>query len=217
MKVLTLVLALLTPSLAAAQIAGVPVDALTPDGMHRVDVNLPFHAGVQLFYAPEGQARATLRVDVEVGSDAADAADAAAWFVRTSAGALPRLDGVGDHARGASDLVAFVRDNVFVVVRPLTQGPDGVSIAHRLDDVIQRAPRGSTASAPVALPALTTGSNALQLPGWVLASNVEARGAASARRTRGGWVVSLGESAPYGLTVQTCDAMLRRRVTTLER
>lgn len=200
----------LAPALASAQLAGVPADALTPAGMHRVEVEVPEHAhhGVRLYFAPEDQARATLRVSVLVAPTARDAAAALDAFEATVAGELASLPGVGDRALGGASLVAFARDNVFVVVQRLDAQTDCRPLAAALDGAVRAAPRGPSAS-PARLGAPAPGET-LQLPPGVLAAHVLATGAAAARRTAAGWAVVARGDGAWTVTVLAADAMLRR-------
>lgn len=203
----------LAPALAAAQIPGVPVDSLTPPQMERVEVDVPEYDGhgVRLWFAPTGAPRATLRVDVLVASSGREAADAAAWLEQTVAGELAPLPGLGDDARGDASIVAFVRDNVFVVVQRVGEAGDARVSAAGLDAAIQAAPRRSAPRAPpIAVPALAEGTTLLQLPAAILAAHVVATGSASARRTRAGWVLVRRGAAPWTVTVVATDALLRR-------
>jgi len=203
----------LLPAIASAQIAGVPVDSLTPDGLARVDVSVPEHArhGVRLTYAAE-QGAPALRLDVLVASDARAAADAAAWFEQTVAGDLPALARLGDDARGDAGLVAFVRDNVFVVVRSIDgRGGDCRARAAAIDAALRSAPRGRPVSdARVRVGDLGPGLTPLQLPDSVLAAHVVASGSAAARRTRDGWSVRRRGDGAWTVRVLAVDRMLRR-------
>jgi len=204
----------LAPAAAAAQIAGVPVDALTPDGLERIDVAVPERAshGVRLTYAAAGQATPALRIDVLVAADARAAADAAAWFEQTVAGELPALAGLGDDARGDGGLVALLRDNVFVVVRSIDgRGGDCRARAAAIDATLRAAPRGpATSRARVSVPALAPGLTAVQLPDAVLAAHVAASGSAAARRTRAGWAVLRRGDGAWSVRVLAADRLLRR-------
>lgn len=214
MRLTLALLVWLAPAVAAAQIAGVPVDALTPDGLERVDVSVSELAnhGVRLTYAPAGQRAASLRIDVLVAPDARTAADAAAWFEQTVAGDLPPLTGLGDDARGDAGLIALRRDNVFVVVRSIDgRGGDCRAHAAAIDAALRAAPRGRPAAdATLAIPALEPGLTPLQMPDAVLAAHVHASGSAAARRTRTGWSVLRRGDGPWSVRVVAADRLLRR-------
>lgn len=212
---LALALAWLAPALASAQLAGVPIDALTPEGMERVDVSVPEHEGhgVRLDFAPEGEGepRATLRVDVLVAPSARAAIEAADWHERTITGELAAIPGLGDRARGGPSIVVLVRDNVFVVVRRIAPQVDCVPHAIAIDAALEAAPRGAPRSAlRLAIPPLAEGLTPLQLPAGVAGAHVLATGSASARRTRAGWAVVRRGAGPWSVTVHACDALLRR-------
>lgn len=212
-RLIVLLVVLASPALAYAQRAGVPVDSVTPAGLERIDVNVPEHEqnGVQLFFAPHGQARAEVRIDVLVASTHLEATARMRFFEQTVAGELPFVGGIGDEARGGASLAALVRDNVFVVIHRIGGVRDALAIARSLDAVILSAPRGGVDS-PVRLsiPQLGEGVQPLQLPEGVLEAHVVAGGSASARRTSRGWVLVRNGAEPATVSVVACDRMLRR-------
>lgn len=210
----TALVAWLAPAFASAQLAGVAADALTPEGMERVEVNLPeeAHHGVHLYYAATGQSRPTLRIEVYVAVDARDAAEVAERFVETTAGELPSLVGVADGARGDAGLVIFRHQNLFVAVRELSHGAhDCVALSRAIDLRLAGAARGSSRSAlRLSAPELSEGLNAIQLPADALAAHVTASGSAYARRTRSGWVVERRGEGPWSVAIIATDGQLRR-------
>ena len=213
MRLIALFVVLASPALASAQRGGVPVDSVTPAGLERIEVNVPEREqnGVQLFFAPHGQTRAEVRIDVLVAPSHREATEAMRFFEETAAGELPNVTGLGDEARGDAGIVALVRDNVFVVVRRIGGGHDALAIARVLDLVIEAVPRSAPGS-PVrlAIPELVQGVQLLQLPEGVLEAHVVAGGSASARRTGRGWVLTRHGSEPFTVSVVACDRMLRR-------
>ena len=207
MRALSLAVMLL-PLAAHAQRAGVDVETLSP-GAAIVDVSVSDHGLASIYFAPpHAHQAATLRVDVRVASDANGARTAAAWFRETTSGALPELAGIGEHGAGDPGLIAFVRENVFVVVRAIQDGADVRALAQSIDAAIQRAPARLSASAPVHVrtPARVGELVPVSLPQDVIGAYVVASGAGYARQTPRGWSI-----------VRTREGAIRARIATVDR
>ncbi len=206
------VLSLLSCAPALAQAPGALVAAVTPPGMHLVDVDVPDvdRVPVRLRFAPAPQARAELLVDVLVSDDAPSAAEAAAWFRETVSGELPELGGIGDAAAGDAGLVAFVRGEVFVIVRRVAGGHDAVAIARAIDRSLRerRASPPSAVRLDVASPQV--GETRPIRAGDALAMHVTASGPGEARRTRQGWTLTRTAPGAIELHVVVIDRALRR-------
>lgn len=200
---LTLTLAaLLVPAACASAQPPRPLsEAVAPAGMDRVEVRVPDdpRIPVRLLYAPRGQTRAQVWVDVLVADSADDAAARAEWLARTSssAGLAPVAD-VGDRAWGDGGMVVFVRGETVAAVRVLSDAHDALAIARRVDGALTAA-RGAAAPAPRARlegnPGADTPARVL-FEGDVVGAHVVASGDAYARRSHDGWVVvRTGEGA----------------------
>jgi hypothetical protein len=197
--------------------AGVPVDALTPDGMERLAVRAPSRPGlpVRLTYAGEGAAEPELLVDVVVAADARGAHAALLRFSRGVARELDALPGVGDEAYATPGLVAFARDNVMIAVRRVAGTRDPHAIAVEAEAVVAAAPLGTPDAAPVTarMPSsLRVGrAEALSLPDAVLAATVRAVGPAAVRRDAAGWRITRTGPGDVGVEVVAVDELLRVR------
>lgn len=204
---------------ALAQVRGVPVEALTPAGMHLVDVDVPEvdRVPVRLRFAPAPQGRAEVLVDVLLEDDAPSAGAAAAWFRETVSGELPAIAGIGDAAVGDAGLVAFVRDDVLVVVRRIAGAHDVSSIARSIARAIDPARSAGGPHLAVAPRDPQVGETIPIHVAGALALHVTADGPAQARRTRSGWVLSRSGAGPITLRVVIVDRLVRRseRVVTL--
>ena len=209
-------LAVTWSSTAAAEVrAGVPVEVLTPPGTQLVDVQLSAVADqpVRLAYAPRDGEGSRVYLDVYVAPDEAGAHAALERERESVAGIFEARSGLGDYAYGGGDLIAFCRDNVFMVIRS-ARGHDMLSWAHALDEVIQRSAVGSPrASATLTrMPDVSPGQASVhhEFPNQVLGSMVLAHGASMARRTERGWRLSapVGEAAAF--EVRLVDRRLRQ-------
>lgn len=208
------VLSLLSCAPALAQAPGALVAAVTPPGMHLVDVDVPDvdRVPVRLRFAPAPQARAEVLVDVLVGDDAPSAAEAAAWFRETVSGELPELGGIGDAAVGDAGLVAFVRGEVFVIVRRVAGGQDPVAIARAIDRSLRERRASPPSGVTVDVPAVPVGETRPIARGDALAMHVTASGPGEARRTRQGWTLTRTAQGAIELHVVVVDRALRRHV-----
>ena len=206
----------LATGIASAQTrAGVRPEALAPPGLRLTEVVAPdtLDGPVRLSFAPAAQQAVEVRMEVWVARDAAHALRRLDWLRETVAGDLPALSGPGDRAFGDARLLAFVRDNLVVVVRVAAGAHDALDLARRADAAVQRAPRGAPDAAPVdlLLPAAQQVGVALpvELRGDVLGAHVSASGAAYVRRTRRGWVLTRTGEAPHRVRVIAVDSLLR--------
>lgn len=194
---------------------GVLPEQLVPAGLHLVDVTVPAvdARSVHLGLAPTGQRTSTHTLDVDVAADATTARARLTWFRQTVSGEFPAIRGLGDEAYGDAGLLAFVRDNVFVVVRRIAAGGDVAPLAAHIDRAIAAAPAGATsASSPsLRLDEIDEGeSRAVQTPADLLAMHLVAEGDAYARRTRTGWVVTRTGPGEYRVRVRVVDQRLRQ-------
>ena len=201
-----LLLALSLPVSAAAQRTGLPVDSVAFTGTQRVDVDASDpHGWVRLTF--EGER--SVRVDVRVLADRTAARAALQDAVRATSGELSAI-ALADAAFGDAGYVAFARENIAVVVRSSSALAD----ARTVDAAIRAAPRGAPDLTEIAieLPQLFVGvPTSILLDRNVLAAHVVAHGAAHARRTRRGWVVTRTGPGEIRLETQLCDTLLRRR------
>ena len=199
----------LSPTAASAQLA---LDALTPPGLDRAEIDVPAEPelGVRLYFAPEGERAATLGVEVHLAPSAAEARRLAAAHVSMVSGELAPLAGVGERAWGDPTHVAFVRGDAFVVVRRLRGEEDCRARAREMDESILVAPRRAPPAVGIALPDFAQGITPIALPPEVVAAHVIATGSAAARRTRAGWVVVRRGGGAWSVRLFACDAWLRR-------
>ena len=216
-KLLGVVLLLaFSPHFASAQVrAGLDVERLTPASMSLLDVQLAAvpEQPVRLVYAYQGQSAPVRFIDVYVGSSAADARRAFLLYLESLAVVPALRASLGHGAFGEGDLIAFHRDNIFVVLRDL-EGGSVEDAASRIDRLIQRAPAGSP-RAPNNLARLETlapsSSRVHQFPRQVLAAHIQATSEGAAARRRGeGWFLSAGADTPAGFTVRVADRRLRQ-------
>jgi len=213
---LTVLLAVTWSSTATAQVrAGIPVELLTPPATQLVDVQLSAVADqpVRLAYAPRDGAGSRVYLDVYVAPDEAGAHAALERERESVAGTFEAQAGLGDHAYGDGDLIAFCRDNIFVAIRA-AGGLDMLDWAHTLDQAIQRSVVGTPrASASLGrMPALRPGQAPVhhEFPNEVLGSMVLANGMSTARRTARGWLLSTPSGEAASFEVRLVDRRLRQ-------
>lgn len=191
---------------------GVDLACVTPAGMHLVDAEVLEieRTPVRLRFAPAGQERAEILVDVLVETSHERAAEAARWFRETVAGELRAAPGIGDAAAGDEGLVAFTRDSLFVVVRRIGGTRDVRALARDIDAAL---PCRSSAPRPsVQVPDPRIGATLPVEASGALALHVVARGAVASRRTAAGWVVTRTAEGPAEVRVIVVDRALRRSV-----
>ncbi len=210
-SVLASLLVLFSCAPALAQTRGVALEAFTPAGMRRVDVDVPEvdHVPERQRYAPANATRAEVLVDVLLSEDAPSARAAAAWFRETVSGELPEIDGLGDGAAGDAGLVAFVHDTALVVVRRITGAHDVLAIARAIDRAIAPA-SGALAAVRVEGNPQPGGPPARIVATGAIGMYVTVTGPGEARRTRDGWVVARSAPGPLRVHLVTVDAQLRR-------
>jgi hypothetical protein len=198
---------------AAAQRAALDVDSLAPAGLRLIDVRVRDQESipVRLSFAQSGS-RAEISIDVSLERDAASARHSLRRLVDTTQGELPAVDGIGETALGGTALLAFVRENVFVIVRAIAPDRDALEIARHLDAAILRAPRGTPrASTRIQIPDVQEGTTRpIETSEDVLALHAYASGDVNVRNTRGGWVVSRVGSGEARISVVVVDRSLRR-------
>lgn len=206
MRVALTLLALSIPLGAAAQRTGLPVDSIAFAGTQRTDIDASDpHGAVRVTFSGSR----TIQLDVRVEATSAAAHAALQDIVRTTAGELPSLQ-IGEGAFGDDTYVAFVRENIVVVVRSDAARSD----AQALDRLIGQAPRGTPNldSVQVTVPQLEPGTpTAVEFPRDVLSAHLVVRGPATARKTRSGWVVTRTGAGEIRFETSVCDALLRRR------
>lgn len=190
----------------------VSVEEVTPPGWVLIDVDVPEHesAPVRLRFAPEGQARTELLVDVLIAGDRRGAHDAARGLRETTAGELGEVQGVGDAAAGDAGFVAFVRGEVFVVVRRIGGSHDAIAIARRIDASLLQRREVALPRAFVQVPARIETVAPIQLGPEVLGAHVSVEGPGLARRTADGWLVARSGPGPLTVRVVAFDRHLRR-------
>lgn len=190
----------------------VPVERVTPPSFELRDVDVPELASepVRLRFAPAGQRRAELLVDVRIAADRRGARDAARWLRETTAGDLPALNGLGDVAMGDAGLCAFVRDEVFVVVRRIAGAHDAIAIARGLDAALTERIDAPLPGAFARIPAQLEASAPIELSPEVLAAHVLVEGPGHARRTPNGWTIARTGAGPLTVRVIAFDRGLRR-------
>jgi hypothetical protein len=190
----------------------VPVARVTPPSFELVDVDVPDLESepVRLRFAPAGQRRAELLVDVRIAGDRRGAQDAAQWLRETTAGPLRALEGIGDAAAGDAGFVAFVRDEVFVVVRRIGGAHDAVAIARGLDAALLERIDAPLPGAFVRVPTQVEASAPIVLSPEILAAHVLVEGPGLARRTPAGWTIARTGAGPLAVRVIAFDRGLRR-------
>ncbi len=216
--VATLIIASCLASTVDAQTRrGISLDALTPAGMQRVDVALPFHEDgtTALGFATQGEERPTLFIELLVASSASNATEAMDARITTISGQVAELEGIGERAVGDAQYVLFTRDNLFFVVR----GANATEVSRSVDQLAARAPVGRPVvrSISVARPAqLPTGTAIpLEVVG-AESARITADGGALCRATRAGYVLQRREGQPeaYSLSIVWVDALGRVGRTT---
>lgn len=190
----------------------VSVERVTPPGFVLVDVDVPALESepARLRFAPEGQRRAELLVDVRIASDRRGAHDAARWLRETTAGQLGELEGLGDAAAGDAGFVAFVRDEVFVVVRRIGGAHDARSIARGIDHALLERRELPLPRAFVEVPPQVDGTAPIQLAPEIVGAHVTVEGPGLARRTPSGWLIERSGPGPLTVRVVAFDRHLRR-------
>jgi hypothetical protein len=221
---LALLFVVLHASSALAQPrAGVPVEALTPPGMHLDDVRVPDRSDMptRLVFVRDGQGRSQIVMSVSVTESQSRAASLLGWQRETASGelaALPALT-VGDVAFAADGFIAFARHNVCITLRQVRGADDLPAMARQLAAAIDAAPTGSPdGSIRASLPSNTSRAvpAALVFHGDVLAAHVRVIGAATVRRDSAGrWLLTRTGNGPILVSVHALDRRLRWSETTL--
>jgi len=203
---------LLTAACASAQ-STTRADALTPAGLERIEVRAPDHEdiAVRLMYAPPGQQRAEVWMDVVVESSPAHARHRAEQLASRVAAGLDPRDDVGEAAWGDRGMVVLARGSVAVAIRVIAGGHDALVIAQRVDAALRQAPAGSPGAPRLRVGAGQPGGAPapIAFEGDVVAAHVAVTGDAYARRTRDGWVLVVTGEGPYAVHAFAVDSALR--------
>jgi hypothetical protein len=192
---------------------GVPVDALTPEGLERLSVSAPSAVGrpVRIVYGANDAPQVLM--DVLVAADA-PRARAAIEEWRRAVVRPPAPAALGDVGYGEGPLQAFARDNVFVAVHRVDGDADAAAIAAQADAAILAAPPGRPTADPVPVRRYEDGQSGapplpIEVPEGLLAAGIEVCGKAYARRTPEGWVLVRTGPGPVTVRVIGVDRMLR--------
>lgn len=205
--------ALLFPIAAGAQVRdGVPIERLTPPSMTLVRANVPvdLERPVELAFGRGSQA--TVLVGVFVANDAARATAMLDHLRETTSGELGVVTGIGSVAAGDRAFVAFVRDNVFALVRSV-DGSDVTAIAAHVDRAILASPRARRVRPSVArfvMPSVQSGAaRPIAIEGDVLEAYFDVTGDAYVRRTAAGWSLVRSGDGSFTVDAITVDSRLR--------
>ncbi len=209
-----------TAACASAQNARPLADLLAPPAMERVGVRAPddLRLPVRLEYAPSGQDRAEVWIDVLRADSPRAAAARAEQLAGTAAAAgLAPRDDLGDRAWGDRGLVVLVRGSTVVSVRVLAGAHDAVAIGRRVIGALDRAPGASGATPRLRLEGQPTAEVPARVAfdGEVLAAHVVADGGAYARRAPEGWVVVRSGDGPFEVRAWVVGPDLRVSEVTL--
>lgn len=195
---------------------GVDVASLVPPTMEITDVVVPDRevSPVRLALASQSDGPTELLIDVWVAADRPSAQGHYAHALDSLTTTVPEARGLGDRGVAVRGFAAFVRDNVAVAVRHVSGAHDVIAFARHLDRAIIASPSGSPRmDASLQLPdldAMAPGDRTtIVLPSWALGATFTARGGASVRRTRRGWLLSRTGSGSAALEAHVVDLRLR--------
>jgi hypothetical protein len=205
--------ALVLPVAASAQVRdGVPIERLTPPSMTLVRATVPIDLERPVELAFGRGSQATILVGVFVADDAERATRMLEHLRETTSGELGTVTGVGSVAMGDRAFVAFVRDNVFAVVRSV-DGSDVTAIATHVDRAILASPRARRVRPSVArfvLPSVQSGAALpIGIEGDVLEAYFDVTGDAYVRRTASGWSLVRSGGGSFAVDAITVDSRLR--------
>jgi len=201
---------------AAPTRAGIPVEAVAPQGMELLSISAPPAPDhpVALAFGDRRTNEPAVLVDVLVAGDAAEARAALEATRAATARSLQERSEVGDVAYGGAGMIGFARDNVMVVYRALDPGVDAVALALAADAAVLASPYGRAAAEPIPgieIAAGRAGDPPAPVPidDGTLASRVIVDGPAYARHTRAGWVVVRTGEGEIRADVVAVDGLLR--------
>lgn len=219
-----LVGALLVPAAAQAQLrSGVAVSSILGAGERVLSATAPdaWELPARLRVSCADGTTACVRVDVWVTGSSADAAArfAAALSSISSTALVPRV-GLADVAHadspsGRATLIVAMRENIVFAVRSLSSQADVAAVAARIDAAVLAAPTGDERATRMARPEdlmsapTPNASVTVARPSDVLDVTVSATGAAAARRTASGWLLSCEDTGSWELTAWGIDDHLR--------